>query len=122
MKNLLIPVVGDFAGPRAIRSVGEYLRNHSSTVTAFYTSNVEQYLFQNDVWREFYANLATLPVNSKSVIIRGLIRSMSGEYSSSPVLPITSRYETGLFSIPELDEAFKDGSIRAYVDIVRNRQ
>ena len=122
MKNLLIPVVGDFGGPRAIRSVGEYLRNHSSTVTAFYTSNVEQYLFQNDVWREFYANLATLPVNSKSVIIRGLIRSMSGEYSSSPVLPITSRYETGLFSIPELDEAFKDGSIRAYADIVRNRQ
>jgi len=114
--------VGDFAGPRAIRSIGEYLRNHSSTVTAFYTSNVEQYLFQNDVWREFYANLATLPVNSKSVIIRGLIRSMSGEYSSSPVLPITSRYETGLFSIPELDEAFKDGSIRAYADIVRNRQ
>ena len=25
-KNLLVPVVGDFAGPKAIRSVGEYLK------------------------------------------------------------------------------------------------
>jgi hypothetical protein len=122
MKNLLIPVVGDFAGPQALRSVGEYLKNHSATVTAFYTSNVEQYLFQNDVWREFYSNVATLPVNSKSVFVRGLIRSASGEYSPSPALPVTSRYETGLFSIPELVDDFKGGSVRTYNDIVRNRQ
>src|SRR5262249_48318619 len=45
VKNLIVPVVGDFAGPKAIRSVGEYLRQHGGTVTAFYLSNVEQYLF-----------------------------------------------------------------------------
>jgi hypothetical protein len=83
---------------------------------------VEQYLFQNDVWREFYSNVATLPVNSKSVFVRGLIRSVSGEYSPSPALPVTSRYETGLFSIPELVDDFKGGSIRTYNDIVRNRE
>jgi len=121
MKNLLVPVVGDFAGPRALRSVGDYLRNHGATVTAFYTSNVEQYLFQNDVWRGFYSNVATLPVDSRSVFVRGLIRSAAGEYSPSPALPITSHYETGLFSIPELVDAFKGGSVRAYADIVRNR-
>src|SRR5262245_34818925 len=41
--NLLVPLVGDFAGPMAIRSVGQYLRDHNSILTAFYTSNVEQY-------------------------------------------------------------------------------
>ncbi len=46
--NLIVPVVGDFAGPKAIRGVGSYLRDHNATVTAFYLSNVEQYLFQGD--------------------------------------------------------------------------
>jgi len=121
-KNLLIPVVGDFAGPQALKSVGGYLRDHGATVTAFYTSNVEQYLFMNDVWKGFYSNVATLPVNSKSVFVRGLIRTPAGAYSSSPVLPITSHYETGLFSIADLADAFKAGMVRSYEDIVKNRQ
>src|SRR5262249_30036616 len=44
-KNLLVPLVADFAGPRTIRAVGDYVRQRRGTVTAFYTSNVEQYLF-----------------------------------------------------------------------------
>jgi len=121
-KNLIIPVVGDFAGPHALRDVGGYLREHGATVTAFYTSNVEQYLFINGVWKSFYANAATLPVNSKSVFIRGLIRTPIGTYSESPLLSLTSHYETGLFSISELADAFKSGLIANYDDIVKNRQ
>ena len=45
-RNLVIPVVGDFAGPKAIREVGHYLASHDTTVTAFYLSNVERYLFE----------------------------------------------------------------------------
>src|SRR5262249_27432289 len=44
-KNLLVPLVGDFAGPKAIRAVGDYLRERGATVSVFYLSNVEQYLF-----------------------------------------------------------------------------
>src|SRR5262245_48173626 len=44
-KNLIIPVVGDFAGKKALSAIGDYLRKNNLTVTAFYTSNVEQYLF-----------------------------------------------------------------------------
>jgi len=70
-KNLLIPVVGDFAGPKAIRGVGQYVRDHGATITAFYTSNVEQYLFQADATSHaFYENVATLPVTPASVFIR----------------------------------------------------
>ena len=31
-QNLVVPVVGDFAGPKAIRTVGAYLKAHGATV------------------------------------------------------------------------------------------
>src|SRR5205814_6086088 len=66
--NLIVPLVGDFAGPSAIRSVGEYLKEHNATVSAFYTSNVEQYLFMSaEDWKSFYRNVSTLPLDSRSV-------------------------------------------------------
>ena len=43
-KNMLVPVVGNFAGPKALRAVGKYVRDHGATVAAMYLSNVEQYL------------------------------------------------------------------------------
>ena len=45
-RNLIVPLVGDFAGPKALRSVARYLDLHHATVSVFYTSNVEQYLFR----------------------------------------------------------------------------
>ena len=41
-RNLLVPVVGDFAGDKAIHAVGRYLKQHGAIVGAFYLSNVEQ--------------------------------------------------------------------------------
>ena len=49
-KNLVIPVVGDFGGPKAIRAVGAYLKARGATVSTFYLSNVEQYLEQDRKW------------------------------------------------------------------------
>jgi hypothetical protein len=72
VRNLIVPVVGDFAGPKAIRAVGDYLRQRSMTVQAFYLSNVEQYLFQNGVADAFYQNVATLPLDSTSTFIRSV--------------------------------------------------
>jgi hypothetical protein len=71
-RNLIVPVVGDFAGPKALRAVGTYVAAHDSVIAAFYVSNVEQYLFQNDVWRKFYDNVATLPIDGESVFIRSI--------------------------------------------------
>jgi hypothetical protein len=71
-KNLLVPVVGDFAGPKALRAVGRYIRERDSTVAAFYLSNVEQYLSQNNSWYTFCANVATLPIDGNSTFIRSV--------------------------------------------------
>jgi len=70
LKNLMVPVVGNFAGPKAIRSVGKYLREKQGTVVAFYLSNVEQYLRQDGIWDDFCRNVAALPLDESSTFIR----------------------------------------------------
>ena len=68
-KNLLVPVVGDFAGPKAIRNVGQYVRERGGLIQAFYLSNVEQYLAQESKWQTFCTNFATLPLDDSSTFI-----------------------------------------------------
>jgi hypothetical protein len=69
-KNLIVPLVGNFAGPKALRAVGNYVRDHGAIVTAFYLSNVEQYLYQDGIWNAFCANVATMPLDETSTFIR----------------------------------------------------
>jgi len=69
-KNLVVPVVGDFGGPKAIRTMAAYLKAHGSTVSAFYLSNVEQYLYQDSKWTAFCQNVASLPLDASSTFIR----------------------------------------------------
>jgi hypothetical protein len=69
-RNLVVPVVGDFAGPRALRSIGTYLKSKSAVVSAFYVSNVEQYLRVERVWGAFCGNAARLPIDETSTFIR----------------------------------------------------
>ena len=70
LNNLILTVTGDFGGPKAIRAVADYLKARNLTVSAFYVSNVEQYLFMDGKANAFYANVATLPIDDKSVFIR----------------------------------------------------
>jgi hypothetical protein len=72
--NRIIPVVGDFAGPKALSSIAQYLAGNRYVVSAFYTSNVEQFLFQNGVYDAFVANVRKLPVDTRSVFIRAVPR------------------------------------------------
>ena len=70
LKNLIVPVSGDFGGPQAIRAIGAYLKARGGTVSAYYVSNVEQYLFQDGKATAFYQNVGMLPLNAASVFIR----------------------------------------------------
>jgi hypothetical protein len=69
-RNLVVPVVGNFAGPKAVRAIGTYLREHGDHVSAFYVSNVEMYLRASGVWTAFCANAASLPIDAGSLFIR----------------------------------------------------
>jgi hypothetical protein len=70
--NLLIPLIGNFAGPRAIRAVADYVRHRGATVSAFYFSNVEEYLRQDGLWRDFCENVAALPLTPASAFVRAV--------------------------------------------------
>jgi hypothetical protein len=69
-KNLVVPVVGDFGGPKALRAVGKYVRDHGALVMAMYLSNVEQYLTQDGKWPAFCGNVASMPLDDHSMFIR----------------------------------------------------
>ena len=69
-RNLVIPVVGDFGGNKAIRAVGSYLKSVDARVSAFYLSNVEQFLVQDGKWNTFCASTAALPLDATSSFIR----------------------------------------------------
>jgi hypothetical protein len=108
-KNLIVPVVGDFAGPKAIRAIGDYVRERHSIVTAFYVSNVEQYLFDDpDNWKRFYQNVATLPLDANSIFIR----SLGGRFRN------TGRRSSAVSFMQELVEAFQAGRIQSYYEVI----
>jgi hypothetical protein len=92
-RNLLVPVSGDFGGPKAIRAIGAWLKTQDATVSAFYVSNVEQYLFQDGKSQAFYENAGTLPVDATSVFIRPYSMrrfGRGGGFNNDPNNPVRS--------------------------------
>jgi hypothetical protein len=73
-RNLIVPVVGNFAGPKAIRAVGAYLKLKGDIVSAFYLSNVEEYMRRDGSWPAFCENVSTLPLDDTSTFIRSTQR------------------------------------------------
>jgi hypothetical protein len=73
-KNLIIPVVGDFAGPKTLRAIGDYIRELGETLSVFYVSNVEFYLMQNGLFVQYGENVKRLPISEKSLFIRAYFR------------------------------------------------
>lgn len=71
-QNRVIPVVGDFAGRKALRAVADYLRQNRYTASAFYTSNVEEYLYDDQMFGRFVENVRKLPISDRSVFIRAV--------------------------------------------------
>jgi hypothetical protein len=109
-RNLIVPVVGDFGGTKAIRAVADFLKARNATVTAFYVSNVEQYLFGgfSPAYRRFYENVATLPLDSTST----LIRSVPGS-GGIPAMPV-GFLETGAGGSVRL-QMVDSGGVRIFV-------
>jgi len=115
-ENRLIPIVGDFAGPHALKAVGAFLKANGLRLSVFYTSNVEFYLFGRPNWTRYIANLRSIPLAEESIFIRSYFPTfgrphplnLPGHRSTSLVSPI----------VPFLAE-YEAGQIRSYWDIVK---
>jgi hypothetical protein len=78
-RNMLVPVVGNFAGPKALRAVGAYLKEKKAVVNTFYTSNVEQYLLEGGIWNNFCSSVSTMPLDATSIFIRSRRGGFAGQ-------------------------------------------
>jgi hypothetical protein len=114
-ENRVIPIVGDFAGDRALHSIARYLKQHATPVNAFYTSNVEFYLFQSDDWRRFFNSVAELPVDRDSVFVRAYFNNYGSRFASVS----SARSETYLDGMLDLINAYKSGEIHSYFDVIK---
>jgi len=93
-KDLVIPVVGNVSGATAMTAIAKALERRGERMSVFYASNVEFYLFGEGTFDRFVENLARLPHNSSSVLIRSVFRYFGrtmprpGDGSVSQVEPI----------------------------------
>jgi hypothetical protein len=69
-KNLIVPLVADFAGPKTLKALGQYLKERGATVTVFYISNVEDYI--QSKWTQYVSNIRALPQDDSSLLVRWL--------------------------------------------------
>lgn len=113
-RNLVIPVVGDLAGTKALASVGSFVAAREQAVQVLYVSNAEDYVLRDGGFARYRANVSALPRRANSVIIR----SWFGGPGSHP------HAVSGYFSV-QLLQTFDDflattarGDLRSYGALV----
>jgi hypothetical protein len=120
-ENRIVPLSGNVAGKSAVKAIADYATQHNLVVSAFYLSNVEQYLMGRDGgFIEYAKNVALLPHDSTSVIIRSYFGRLGlphplyvpalGNISTSMIEPMSSFLR-----------AYAAGQIQTYGDLVLNR-
>jgi hypothetical protein len=115
-RDLVIPVIGDFAGDHALAAIAALIDERGEEVSAFYTSNVEYYLVQDRSFHKFIANLRRLPHDEESVIIRSYFGRNFG-YLHPQAVP--GYYSVQLLQpIENLISGYDEGRFRTYLGLV----
>jgi hypothetical protein len=115
-KNLIIPLVGDFGGSKALSAVGDYLRKNGLTVSAYYLSNVEQYLFDGTSFDGFARNVKKLPLTDKSLFIRAVFNMRYAHPATLPGHLSTTLLQQMTVFLKDYDA----GLYRSYGDVIFN--
>ncbi len=119
-ENRIIPVTGDLSGEHAVKEIGKYLKETGEKVSAFYVSNVEFYLWrQSGSFDRFVANLKSLPIDEKSVIIRSYFNYAYYAYQH----PLTIENHFSVQLLQTIDSVIKDtdsntNNYNSYYDLV----
>jgi hypothetical protein len=121
LTDRIIPVVGNVAGDKAVKAIGAYASEHGLDVSAFYLSNVEQYLMGREGGFDEYAkNVKALPHDGRSVIIR----SFFGRYGQQHPLFVPSPGNVSTSMIEPIDSflrAYAAGALTSYPALVFDR-
>lgn len=114
-RNLVIPVIGDFAGPHALAAIGREVERRGERVIAFYTSNVEFYLMMDAVFDRFARTVAGLPRAERAVIVRSYFNRGRGGHPAT----VRGYYSTQLVQdMGEFVEGWQRGAYGSYFALV----
>lgn len=83
LANRIIPVVGDMAGAHALSEMGAVMGEMDVRLSAFYTSNVEFYLWRGGTFEAWRDNLASMPSADGAVVIRSYFPNFGGTHPSA---------------------------------------
>ncbi len=111
-RDLIVPVIGDLSGPSALVAIARVIKERGERLSAFYTSNVEDYLFRYGRYPRFVQNLGVIPHDERSVVIRSIFsRWLAG---TRPGDVSTSRLQR----VEDLLSEVARGRIQSYQDLV----
>lgn len=114
-RGMVIPAVGDLAGPTAMPAIARFLAATNHAVSVFYTSNVEYYLFRDGTFAQFMANVGRLPHQPGSLIVRSVFPSGGGGAIMRP------GYNSASITQPmqTLINGYAKGQFRQYYELIR---
>ena len=115
-RNLIIPIVGDFSGKKALAAVGDYLRKRKITVSLFYVSNVEIVLFDwgsFEQFSDFVKNVKKLPTDERSMLLRSTF-SYYGPPARLPGYQLCSMLQKVSIFLKDFDQ----GRFHSYRDLL----
>jgi hypothetical protein len=113
-RDLIVPVVGNLAGPTALAAIGQFLTASNRKVSVVYTSNVEFYLFREGTFATFVETLGRLPRQPDSLVVRSVFPSGGTGLALRPgynSVSLTQPIETLL-------DGHRKGLFRQYRDLV----
>lgn len=111
-RNRIVPVVGDLGGSHALAAIGREIERRGLRVSAFYVSNVEQYLMQGPGFNRFAQTVVAFPFDERSVIIRSYLRG------GHPQNIYGHRATQILEKIGAFAETIRNGGYSNYQDLV----
>jgi hypothetical protein len=113
--DMIIPIVGDLSGPKAVKAIGDYVNEIKEHVSAFYVSNVEFYLQRQGSFDKWVENLKSLPIDGRSVIIRSYFNYYAPPHPQAE----PNHFSTQLLEkIEDLIRVCAAGECGSYEDIV----
>jgi hypothetical protein len=118
-RDRVVPVVGNLAGDRALPAIGRLVRDRGERVSAFYASNVEDYLLRDGSFERYARTVTALPHAPTSVIIRSYF---GGNFGVALPQSVPGYFSTQLLQrIDDLAAGVARGGYASYRDLVADR-
>lgn len=113
-RNLIVPVVGDLSGAKAMGAIAQYMKAHGDKISAIYASNVEDYVMRGGGFGGYARSVIAFPRDARSV----LIRSWFGGAGSHPE-NVTGYHTTQLLqTVDDFAADMKATGYLSYRDLV----